>query len=337
MIDWIFLWSTKRPALWESVTENMNSVFWESNFDYENYVIPVNKINIDSQYNNLDFLNDLNGPVLDQFENESFKFVIQPNSGLSSYNRQDQMVLKQHMFPDFSLSGDNCKSINLDLIYELVNKYKWVSIGTIFSGPDDDVRLNKLNSIAASSIFIRDIDTLKISVLDKNNQPDNDITYMSCVTYMTFQKLKDDSVVLCILNPHLVSLTHSENLTLDKIHRISALNSHDTSIENFLLKPNINVGKLNSSNLIFSDNRIVEIAPFKNSTYWHKYGSIPSIPYSIESNLPYVIDCDIIKILTDKSIGYFSIIFDVGSMTNLHMKKNTFGKINFDFTIIGDV
>lgn len=336
MIDWLFLWSSRRPPIWEAVTQNMNNVFWKNNNEFDDYIFSVNKNDIPEKFHTHLDIDKFSGPILDQFENEAFKYVIEPNDGLSKYNRQDHLVLKQHMFPNMSLNETNCKTINLDRIYELVQKYEWVSLGVIFSNADEEKRLNKLNILATSVLYTRDKDTLQIINLDGGNQPDNNINYLNCISYITFRQLKDKNIVMGVLNPHLVALTHTENRILNEVHRLSSMDTHDTLIEDYLLKPEVYFGKV-VGDTIFSINNSVIIKQFQDSLFWHRYGQLPNMPVDIDTNLNYEVVGNEIHINTDKKIGYISLIYDVGTMTiSDELKKQMYGKIKIDYKVIGE-
>jgi len=337
LIDWTFIWSTKRPPIWEAVATNMNNIFWDSDRipeRYKQYVLPVNNSDVPAEHHAL--LAGLSAPVLNQFENESFKFVVQPNSGMSQYNRQDQLVLKEHMFPDMMLSDDNCKTLNLDRIYELINQYEWIALGLMFSNSSEDIRLSKRNTVASSVLYTRDKDTLDIVYLDTDNQPDNTLSVLAGVTYIVFQKLTDPEIVLGVLNPHLVSLAPFDASIMQEKHRISIIDGYELTIKQYLLEPKISQGKLIAGDTIFAKDGKVVIDLFLNSTFCNKYNCTPDIPFAVESNLPFEISNNRIIIESNKTIGYVSIEFNVGDMTDTYRAiKKLFGKTNIDFKIIG--
>ena len=172
--------------------------------------------------------------------------------------------------------------------------------------------------------------------MDGENQPDNNIAYLNCVSYVTFRLLKDRNIIMGVLNPHLVALTHTENRVFNNNHRLSSMDTHDTLIGDYLLKPEVSLGKV-VNDTIFSINGCVTIKQFEDSLFWHKYKQLPNIPVQIDTNLEYELTGNEIHIKTNKLIGYVSLVYDVGTMTiSDQLKKEMYGKVKIDYKIIGE-
>ena len=82
---------------------------------------------------------------------------------------------------------------------------------------------------------------------------------------------------------------------------------------------------------------MVEFELFGDCLFYLKYGKYPKIPVTVETNLNYSLNNNMLQIHVNKPMGYVSLIYDVGTLTiSKELKKQNFGKIKIDYLIIGD-
>ena len=77
MIDWVFIWASRRAYIWDNITNNINLAFNEKYALPERY-FPAHIKNVVEVYQDqVPNKEALQGQLLDQFEAESFKYIIE--------------------------------------------------------------------------------------------------------------------------------------------------------------------------------------------------------------------------------------------------------------------
>lgn len=346
-LDWIFVWESSRNVPWDNASQNLNMVVDFEHFldqinqkdeiggilrnllpaDHLNINIPANVKHVPKVFQNIPSSHKLDGQILDQFENESFKYVLQKHQE-SRYNKNHELVIKEHLYPNIALDETNCKTLDLDHINKLLDKNEWVGLGTFFEKPQNE--FDKLNAIASSVYFTRDKDTLKIKNLSRVKQFNPRADYLSCITYVIFKKLKDKNIIVGMLNPNLISLTHFINVTSEN-HLVSSVSSFD-DLGDYFLRPKIISGIEIGDKTIFSENGIVEIEMCGMCPYKYMHGRKPKFDFNIKTNLKYEIDGDFIKVDVKKH-GYLVIEYDVGNMFDYNFDKRKIERERVEFTL----
>ncbi len=337
MINWLFLWSSKRPPLWESVIENINTSV-DSGIDIkhggETYVSPVNWKDI-PEFAVTDIHKEkLLGQNINQFENEFFKFVIERNT--STIEPEKELVIKPHMWPNFGLRPDICKPFCLDEIYEHLKKYKWVSIGFFFDGTTKHVANDDKRALTLSQsiIYARDENNVVINV--QTGEKLNNYKSLSCVTYVNFRLLSDDSFVICTVNPNLVAVPNlNKESSLNGRHVWTTLNTYNTSMYGYLLAPKFKCTKVNDT-LFTKLNSVLEISLYEDSLFYITSGEKPNFPIGIETNLQYTYDGNKFKFIVDKPMSYIKFRINTGSLNNKYFNKSNAGYEILEYLVLGE-
>lgn len=346
-IDWVFVWENNRNTSWENASKNLNMVtsfekFAIENGQYEkiekmvldsgvvdhlNINVPANKNHVPEIMQTIPITQKLDGQILDQFENESFKYVLQKHQE-SRYNRGHELVIKEHLYPNLALDETNCKTLDLAHINKLLEENEWVGLGTFFDKPQNE--FDKLNAIASSVYFTRDENTLKVKNLSRVKQFNPRADYLSCITYVIFKKLKDKNIIVGMLNPNLISLTHFVDISTDN-HLVSSVSSFN-DLGDYFLRPKIKKGTKIGSETIFSENGVVEIEMYGSSPYKYMHGRIPHFKYDVKTNLEYTIDNNLLKVDVKKN-GYLIVEYDVGNMFDYNFDKRKVERERVEFTL----
>jgi len=347
--NWVIVWENKKSEQWQDVNKNMNSIIDFDNFldtndatkmkqmfmnrtekNHLDFSVPANIELTPEMLQSLPIAKKLDGQLFDQFQNESYSYVLQKHVE-SKYKQNDELVIKEHLYPNIALNETNCKTLNLDHIKKLLEDNSWVGLGTLFEVAQNE--FDKLNILSSSVFLTRDKDTHKIVNLSKKRQPNPKAKYLSCVTYVVFKKLSDSNIILGILNPNLITLTHFTNLETEK-HKVTTL-SNIGSIEEYFLKPKIKKGVLVNENYLFPENGEIELELFGDSPYKYLYENTPRFPYTIKSNVEYEIDQDIVIIKPRKN-GYFVIEFVIDSMMKYDFDKKNSKTNKLEYVIFGE-
>lgn len=307
--------------------EVKNLVLGAGIVDHLKISVPANQKHVPENMQNIPITKKLDGQILDQFENESFKYVLQKHEE-SKYNKNHELVIKEHLYPNVALDESNCKTIDLEQIDKLLDEHEWVGLGTFFDKPESE--FDKLNAISSSVYFTRDKDTLKVKNLSKIKQFNQRANYLSCITYVIFKKLKDDNIVVGMLNPNLISLTHFINISTEK-HLVSSVSSF-SDLGDYFLRPKILKGMQIGNDSIFSENGVVEIEMYGLCPYKYMHGRIPKFDYDIKTNLKYEIEGDVIKLHVKKN-GYLIVEYDVGNMFEYNFDKREIEKERVEFAL----
>lgn len=334
MINWAFTWSSRRAPAWENCNDAMNLAVGPE-WVFGDYYLPVN-----TRYSGSPLVNfaddprikELNAPAIDQFESETFKYVIEENrSGfnLDAPTRVGQLILKEHLTLDVALTEQNSRVINLDEVYGYLQEYDWVALGIKFN----NIEISNKTLMAKSFFYARD-KSLKLVNLSGENQPYNDVPSIPAITYCVFKKTKNPGLVNCIVNPHLVSVPHMDAKVYGN-HRVFALDAFDSTIEDYFLNPSI-VGsdtKIINGNVIFTNVQF-DIREYESSFYFTRYQSHIPFPRTIKTNHKITTVGNVISVTPTAHYGYISIEYDVDAMINSYGQASKVGKHKIEYTVI---
>ena len=334
MINWAFTWSSRRAPAWENCNDAMNLAVGPE-WVFGDYYLPVN-----TRYSGSPLVNfaddprikELNAPAIDQFESETFKYVIEENrSGfnLDAPTRVGQLILKEHLTLDVALTEQNSRVINLDEVYGYLQEYDWVALGIKFN----NIEISNKTLMAKSFFYARD-KSLKLVNLSGENQPYNDVPSIPAITYCVFKKTKNPGLVNCIVNPHLVSVPHMDAKVYGN-HRVFALDAFDSTIEDYFLNPSI-VGsdtKIINGNVIFTNVQF-DIREYESSFYFTRYQSHIPFPRTIKTNHKISTVGNVISVTPTAHYGYISIEYDVDAMINSYGQASKVGKHKIEYTVI---
>lgn len=328
MIDWIFMRASSRPLMWEYAASNLN-ITLNPKYQAYGFNAPVNRKLIPPRFAKLTesirTLDNLKGQYLEQFEKEEFKYVISPFT-----NDGEDLVIREYLSPEVTIDDTNSKVINLNTLYALLNKHEWVAVGMLLS----NVEINDKTILGKSYFYTRDENSQRLINLSASNSPlDHDT--ISGVTYAIFRKTKNSNIVICVLNPYLMTTRGLEVGVLNKRHRFSILNTQNSSIENFLLKPYIKNGILINENTIFAKDTI-EFEEYGESIFRLNTGVIPKFNRKIITNFKYRDLDNSIEISLNKNMGYLRLEYDVGSIINNCNEVSKAGIHTIEYTIIKD-
>lgn len=328
MIDWVFLRASARPMMWEYTASNLNITF-DPRYQAYGYNAPVNKKLIPPRFakltENIKTMNNLTGQFLEQFEKEEFKYVISPFT-----DQGEDLIIREYLSPEVTIDDTNSKRIDLNILYKHLGKYDWVAVGMLLS----NVEISDKTVLGKSYFYTRNNTTQKLINLSADNHPlDHDT--ISSVTYAVFRKTKNPNIVICVLNPYLMTTRGMEMGVLNKKHRFSILNTQNSTIETFLLKPYIKNGILINETTIFAKDSI-EFEEYGSSIFTLNNGVIPKFDRKIYTNLEYTDFGTSIKINLNKKIGYLKLDYDVGSIINNCNQVEKAGIHTVEYTIIKD-
>jgi len=335
MINWAFTWSSRRAPAWENCNDAMNLAVGPE-WVFGDYYLPVNTRYSGSplkEFKDDERIKLLNAPAVDQFEAETFKYVIEENR--SGYNlevadRVGHLILKEHATPDILLTEQNSRVIDLDEVYKYLQEYDWVALGIKFN----NIEISDKTIMAKSFFYARDKD-LKLVNLSGQNQPYNDVSSIPAITYCVFKKTKNVGLVNCIVNPHLVSVPHMDSRVYGDKHHVFALDAFDSTIEDYFLKPTIVGSDTNiiNNNVIFTNVQF-QMLEYEASFYHIRNKSYIPFPRTIKTNLGVTTIGNVISINPTRHYGYISIEYDVDSMINSYGVASQVGKHKIEYTVI---
>lgn len=331
MIDWLFIWSSKRPPLWEATTQNLNVEMSGRNFATahgKKYYIPVNVSDMPEHIKHE--FKHLKGQILDQFENEAFKFVVDAN--VSDYNPEDDIIIKPHMFLELGLNETNCKTFKLDTVYKHFKNYKWVALGLFFSGEHMDYK-GRANSLAKSIFYGRNAQN-KIINLETGLEL-AEYQYLSVVTYLVFKQLHDTNIITVSMNPNLVAMPHQSLDVIKNKHRFVGLDMYDTGIYEHLLKPDVS-GGVQIGDTIFAKGNSVSVNLYENGLRYIKHSQLPDFEVELDTNLKYKVENNRYIFEADRAIGYADFTINVGSILDKYLEVSKAGKTKLQYIIVGE-
>ena len=295
------------------------------------WVPPVNWKDIPTRLLTTNQKKTLNGQLLDQFENEAFKFVLEKN--LSDVNTDDHLIIKPHMLLDLGLNDTNCRTLDLNKIYKHFDNHQWVSLGFFFGGGNVEYE-DRAYTLSQASLYGRNHKHKIIDLDNKYEYPDYD--YLSAVTYVHFRKLKDSNFVICTLNPHLVSVPHLDEGIVGGNHRFLTLDTYDSTIEEYLINPSI-VGATVVDNHIFAKgDEPFTIKIGEESLLWLKFEELADFPVKVETNLDYSKKDNHYTFNTNAPIGYIKLHIHTDSMSDKYNDKGNSGITTLEYIVVGD-
>ncbi len=321
MIDWVFIWSSRRAFIWDNVTNNINLALTEKYALPDRY-FPAHIKNVVETYRDLVPNKEaLRGQLLDQFEAESFKYIVEAT-------HDDKLIIKENLQIKLLTNETNSRIIDLDEVGMYLEKYPWVGLGVIMS----NVEITDKTLVAKSFYYARDPNTLQIINLSGDNQP-LEHTHLPVITYGVFKKTSDPSIYTAIMNPHLISLANIETAVLGH-HRVTTLNGFEDGVDTFFIKPKV-VGArlLNNDSMIFAENDF-EIHEFVECAFNQRTGKIPAFPKTIESNFFISHAHGVMKVMINQPIGYISITYDMDALINNYDDRTKAGKHRVDFLVV---
>jgi hypothetical protein len=320
MIDWIFMWASRRSYIWDNVTNNINLAMSEKYALPERY-FPAHIKNVVEVYQDLVPNKDtLRGQLLDQFEAESFKYVIEST-------HDDKLLIKENLQVKLLTNETNSRTIDLDEVGGYLEKYKWVGLGVVLS----NIEISDKTIVAKAFYYTRDPETLQIINLSGENQP-LEHTHLPVITYAVFKKTADPLVYITVVNPNLISIANIETAILGH-HRVTTFNGYEYGADSFFFRSRVVGARLINNTTIFAENDF-EIHEFIEGGFYQRLGKKPEFPKVVSSNFNIQHSHDIIKVMINQPIGFISIEYDVDSMINNYDDRRTAGKHKIDFLVI---
>lgn len=332
MIHWAFIWASKRPPVWENCTDVMNLAVGDQ-WTFDGLYFPVNYAM--SQMGDVikdDRIKKLKGPIIEQFEKEAFKYVIDTNNSgmnLDLGGAPGQLILKEHMMLDVNLTPDNSRTIDLDEVYKHLEKHQWVSLGI----PISNMVLNKQTLMAKSYYYTRD-ENFNIINLSGDNHPFDGVPSIPTVTYCVFKKTKNPELVVCILNPHLVAMPNIDSNLYDSKHHVFSMDAYDATLEEYFLIPRIEGSGtyIVNKNTIFTTTQFV-IHEYEGGTYFAKFGDKLKFEREIKSNLTFQAKDGKITVDPTRHFGYITIEYNIDGMINRYDRAAKAGKYKIEFIV----
>jgi hypothetical protein len=320
MIDWIFIWASRRAYIWDNITNNINLAMSEKYALPERY-FPAHIKNVVEVYQDLVPNKDsLRGQVLDQFEAESFKYIIEST-------HDDKLRIKENLQVKLLTNETNSRIIDLDEVGSYLEKYKWVGLGVILS----NVEISDKTIIAKSFYYTRDPETLQIINLSGDNQP-LEHTHLPVITYAVFKKTTDPSVYITVVNPNLISIANIETAVLGN-HRVTTFNGFEYGVDSFFFRARVVGARLINDNIIFVENDF-EIHEFVEGGFYQRLAKKPAFPKVVSSNFNIQHSHDVIKVMINQPIGFISIEYDVDGLINNYDDRKVAGKHKIDFLVV---
>lgn len=332
MINWGFVWASRRPPIWENCTDVMNLAIgdkWSFNGWYvpvDTGLHPIPTIAGDKR------LQQLQGPIIQQFETESFKYVIETNN--SGMNLEDggvsgHLILKEHMMLNISLTADNCRGIDLDEVYGHLENHSWVALGV----PMSNVAINNKTIMAKAYYYTRD-DNFDVINLSGDNQPIDGLRVIDTVTYCVFKRTKNSDLVMCVLNPHLVAMPSIDSNVYEGKHHVFTMDAYDATLEEYFLTPRIEGSGTYTvnKNTIFTTTEFT-IHEYEAGTYFTKFGNKIKFNREIKSNLTFKAKDGKIIVDPSRHFGYITIEYDVDGMINRYDSAAKAGKYKIEFIV----
>jgi hypothetical protein len=320
MIDWVFIWSSRRAYIWDNVTNNINLAL-DDRYALPDRYFPAHIKNVVETYRDLvPNKENMRGQLLDQFEAESFKYIMDAT-------HDQKLLIKENLQIKVLTNETNSRIIDLDEVGMYLEKYKWVALGVVLS----NVEISDKTLVAKSFYYTRDPETLQIINLSGDNQP-YEHTHLPVITYSVFKKTSDPSIYISVMNPNLISLANIETAVLGN-HRVTTFNGFEDGVDTFFTKPTIIGARVMNNSVIFAENDF-EIHEFVNSAFHQRTGKIPTFPKIVETNFYVNHHNDVMKVMINQPIGYISITYDIDGLINNYDDRTTAGKHKVDFMVV---
>ena len=329
MNKWLISWSSKRPPAWESVMMNMNQAL---NSDMTmttgnlNWHVPVHVDEIPGHLRKPEH-NTLRGQLLDQFENEAFKYVLAENN--SGELNDHQLIIRDHLTEGKFIVPEGSRYINLDKVEKFLQNYEWVSLGYLL----EDITVgynNRSIPLSLSIYYTRDRDNNIINVETKEKICE--FNKIHVVTYANFRKLKDPGINVITLNPHLVSGS-GDNGNVNG-HMWASLDTYDSGFDDYLLDPKINNAILINKTIFAKDEFSINL--YEKSLMFLSTLELPDFPVELETNLKYSVKKNIYNFKLDKEVGYIRFKIHIGDLNKKYNDITTSGISFIEYTVVGE-
>ena len=320
MIDWVFIWASRRAYVWDNVTNNVNLAMNESYALPDRY-FPAHIKNVVEVYQDLVPNKDkLNGQILDQFEAEAFKYIVEttPNN---------ELIIKENLNIKLLTNETNSRTINLDEVSSYLERYPWVALGVVLS----NIEISDKTIVAKAFYYTRDQNTLQIINLSGDNQP-HDHIHLPVITYAVFKRTQDPSVCLSVVNPNLISMTNIETAILGN-HRVTTLNGFEEGVDSFFLKPAVVGANVINNSIIFAENDF-QIHEFIEGAFYQRLAKKPNFPKTVSTNFNIDHSNNIMKVMINQAIGYISITYHIDGLINNYDDRRFAGKHKIDFLVV---
>lgn len=319
MNNWLFLWAARRPPIWDNITNNMNLALGEK-FSRNGYSFPVHSKDIPDNWKEvIPNIDDFNGQTLDQFEAESFKYVLDSSTG--------NLIIKEHLQLPIHTNESNSRRIDLNEVDRYLENNTWVALGIVLS----NIEIADKTMLAKSFYYTRDPNTLRIINLSGDNQP-HDHLHLPVITYAVFKRTRNPNIRIVVVNPNLISLLNQEMSNVDG-HQINTISVYSDNIPNFFLKPKIEGARVISNSVIFAENDF-KIHEYVGGGFWFKNKILPVFPRTITSNFNYSEKDNIIDVRINQAIGYMSIQYDLDDLINIYDVHDEAGKYKIEFLVV---
>jgi hypothetical protein len=320
MIDWIFIWASRRAYIWDNITNNINLALNEKYALPERY-FPAHIKNVVEVYQDLVPNKDaLHGQLLDQFEAESFKYVMETTP-------ENTLLIKENLQVKLLTNETNSRIINLDDVVHWLDRYPWVGLGVVLS----NIEISDKTVVAKSFYYARDPETLQIINLSGDNQP-LEHTHLPVITYAVFKRTADPSVCISVVNPNLISIANIETAVLGR-HRVTTFNGFEYGADAFFLRPRVVGARVINGTTIFAENDF-EIHEFVDSGFYQRLAKKPEFAKVVSSNFNIQHSNDVIKVMINQPIGFVSIEYNVDGLINNYDDRRIAGKHKIDFLVI---
>lgn len=320
MIDWVFIWASRRAYIWDNITNNINLALNEKYALPERY-FPAHIKNVVEIYRDLVPNKEaLQGQLLDQFEAESFKYIIESTL-------DNKLLIKENLQIKLLTNENNSRTIDLDEVAHYLHRYKWVGLGVIMS----NVEISDKTIVAKSFYYTRDPETLQIINLSGDNQP-LEHTHLPVITYAVFKRTSDPTVYVSVVNPNLISIANVETAILGH-HRVTTFNGYEYGADAFFLRPRVVGARLINDTTIFAENDF-EIHEFVEGGFYQRLAKKPEFPKVVSSNFNIRHSHDVIHVMINQAIGFISIEYDIDGLINNYDDRKVAGKHKIEFLVI---
>lgn len=319
MRDWVFMWVSNRSHLWDNVTNNMNLAMTEWYATPEQF-FPANIRSVpEAQVDRVPNREALGGQMLDQFEAESFKYIIE------AFN--DKLRIKENLRIPIFTDESNSRLIDLDEVASYLYWHKWVALGVVLS----NIEIADKTIVAKAFYYTRDPNTLKIINLSGDNHPHYH-DHLPVVTYAVFKQTSDASICTAVVNPNLISIANIETGVIGN-NRVTTLNTFEDGVDSFFIKPKIVGAKVINGNTIFAENDF-KIIEYAESGLNIRTGKVPQFRRTLDSNYYISESNGELNVMLNQSIGYISLTYDIDAMINIYDDRSKAGKHKIEYVVI---
>jgi len=329
MNKWLISWSSKRPPAWESVLMNMNQVLNPNTTMTKgslNWHVPVHVDDIPGHMRKPEH-NTLKGQMLSQFENEAFKYVLGGNN--SDYFDDHQLIIRDHLTDGQFIVPEGSRYIDLDKVDKYLQNYEWVSLGYLLENNTIEYS-ERSTPLSLSIYYTRDRDNNIINAETKEKICEYDEVHV--VTYANFRKLRDTSINVITLNPHIVSGS-GESGSVNG-HMWASLDTYDSGFDEYLLAPDINNATVINNTIFAKDEFSINL--YEKSLMFLSTLELPDFPVVLETNLNYSVNKNIYNFKLDDKVGYIRFKIHIGDLNKKYNDITTSGISFIEYTVVGE-